>query len=150
MYATVEEIRRIIPQLKLTDQSSPSLAEVEQMIEQTESELNSVLAHLGYVTPVDGGVSMLILREMVKEGVAAKVLRSQYAGIRDADAMGARAFEDCYQRKLKKLGDPNDPFGLPDAARYDVQEKVTVISESMVSEVAGFIDDVRMTRDKLF
>lgn len=152
-YATIGDIRSILPQLQLTATSRPTEAEVQVYIDITEAELNGVLTSLGHTTPIVQATSPLsfaMAREMVKQKVAAEVLRAQLAGLRDAGPLGAKAFDDAWASKLMRLKDPNDPFTFPDITGTDDQVKMDVVASSMVSEDPEFYENARVTREQSF
>ena len=149
-YATIDDIRSIVPQLKLEAGTRPNVAEVEAWIELIGIELDAIFANLGYEVPITAEKSLLIVREMVKEAVAAKVLRSQFSGVRDAEALGAKGFEDSFKERLRRLQDPRMPDDLPDTVETNVQEKVSAVAHSMTSEDADYYGAIRMTRTKVF
>jgi hypothetical protein len=152
-YITVDDIRSTLPQIRIDDKSRPTEEEVSTLIEVTEAEVNGILTSLAYTSPLvqgDSPLSWKMARQMVKEKVAADVLRIQLAGLRDADALGAKAFEGSYYSKLKRLQDPSDPFDFPDAQTGLGQVKLDVVAESMVTRDPDFFDPGRITRDQVF
>jgi hypothetical protein len=149
-YATIDDIRSIVPQVQLGAGTRPNVAEVEAWIELISIELDAMFANLGYEVPITAPKSLLIVKEMVKEAVAAKVLRSQFSGVRDADTLGAKGFEDSFRKRLERLQDPRVPDDLPDTVETNVQEKVSSVAHSMTSEDPDYYGSIRMTRSKVF
>lgn len=152
-YVTVQDIRDTIPQVQITDSSRPNLNEVTTLITMYETTLDGVLKSLGYTTPLDpvaSPLSTLLARDMIKKVVAAEVLRSQLAGVRDADTLGAKAWEQSWDVRIKRLGDPSDPFTFPDAVQLTAESKLNVIATSMVSEDPDFLEEARITREQVF
>jgi hypothetical protein len=153
MYASVSDIRNFLPQLQINAQSRPTESEVVELIESYSEELDGVLKSLGYTVPMTDVLSPMSVRlakQMIKERVSADVLRIQLAGIRDADSLGAKAFESSWNAKMKRLADPDDPFTFPDAVATERQEKMDVTAASMVSEDPDFYDDAVITRNQVF
>jgi len=149
-YATLEDVRSSAPQLRLSDSSRPSRAEVEQIIQRVEAELNGVLKSIGFITPVTTPVSISILKSMVVNEVIAQTLEQQYVGVGDPRGFGSDIMHRRYQDRIKALLDPNDPFTLPDALELDVQVKLVGETSSIVASIGDEDDDFRMTRDMIF
>lgn len=153
MYATIQDMRGFLPQIQISQSSRPTEDEVGELLEGYSQELDSILVSLGYTTPLNEDLSPISLRmakQMVKERTAVDVLRIQYAGLRDADSLGAKAFESSWNAKLKRLQDPTDPFTFTDAVYTNRQEKMDVVAASMVSEEPEFYEEPRITRDTIF
>lgn len=149
-YAVISDIRAALPHIKIDAGSRPTSSEVESWCQLVSAELDAITANLGYQTPITGTNSLLMMKEMVKDAVAAKVLRSHLAGVRDPDTLGARGFIDSFKSRLEKLQSPTCGYMLSDAVKLNVQDKVSVIAKSMVSEDSSFYDEVRLTRDQVF
>jgi hypothetical protein len=129
------------------------LGEVEEWIEVREAEINAIISNLGFTTPLTkeaNPLSFLLVKQMLKEVVAAQVLRTQLAGIRDADSLGAKAFEMAWESKIRRLNNPDDPFTLPDATVTEARAKLDVIASSMVTEDPDFFEEDRVTREQVF
>jgi hypothetical protein len=147
-YATVDDIKNKVPQLRISSTSRPTEAEAAALIEQYESRVNAALTTLGYEIPVVGKLSVQILRNMVCKAVIADVLESQAYGIRDPNELGAGRARAEYDNQMRALLDPKDPFELPDATKTDVQDKLGSIASSIVSDVD--FGDPTVTRDQVF
>jgi hypothetical protein len=125
---------------------------VGDLIDAVEAELNSALASIGYRIPVVEPISKRILRDMVSQEVASRVLHAQVLGVRDADELGARRAHALYMERLQALVDPNNPFTLPDATVNDRADKlVAEIGSSFSDGTTEEYDSERsIKRDMVF
>lgn len=149
-YATLQDVKDTIPHVTLDATSRPPAPKVEEWCEVLSKELDAILTNIGYQTPITGANSLAMLKEMVSNGVAAKVLRSQFSALRDPETLGYKSFVEEFKMKLEKLQSPDCAYMLPDAVKLDVQSKLSADVESMVTQDSEFYDSVRVTRDQVF
>ena len=114
-YATTQDIRDRAPQIQITETSKPSEATVTEWLDDVHQTLDAALATIGYVTPVTGPASMLVLRDMVVQKMISLILRARIYGIGDVNQTGAKEADSFYEMRLAWLRDEQNPFVLPDA-----------------------------------
>ena len=114
-YASTQDIRDRAPQIQITDSSKPNQETVDAWLDDVHQTLDAALRNAGYITPVTGPASVLILRDMVVHKMISLILRARLYGIGDVNASGANEAQKFYDSRLAWLIDPTDPFVLPDA-----------------------------------
>ena len=150
-YATVDQVRSRLPQVKINASSRPSETEVQDFIDQVSAELDVALANVSFTVPITSPLSLSIVRDMVVNEVASKVLNSQFGGVRNPDDLGAMNFHGAYVEKFRALMNPNHPFTLPDAERSDPVLKNEAEMSSVYSGSFAVDDDYRtVTRNQVF
>ncbi len=151
-YATLEDVRGKIPQIRIDATSRPNEVDVQEILDYTETSLDVMLQNLGYSVPVNSATSprsVRILRDIVASEVASQTIKAQVAGVRNPDDLGAKVLHDTYIEHIKQLIDPKHPFALPDAEASNVDTKV----EGDVSSLgmsAGFNEESTITRNQIF
>ena len=149
-YASLDDLKSTIPQVRISSTSRPSEDEAQAILDSVEDELNVQLANLGYTVPITGPSSKRMVKYMVLQETASRVIIEQLAGVRDPNELGAGVMHKQYQDRLDALIDPDNPYSLIDANNGgNLQEKVNVVSgfEGSVDRDFG---DPRITRTKVF
>ncbi len=78
VYIGVSDIQRELG-LEFSETSKPTAAEVQEIIDQVEAELNGFVASLGYSVPVTDGQGAKILAQAALWGACSRVIAA-YAG----------------------------------------------------------------------
>lgn len=133
-YHTLDDVRGMAPQLQITPASKPSDGQVTQFIAEVEREMDAILINLGYTVPVIGLESVKLLRVIAGYGTLARVLDARALAVGNPDDQGAARAQKYYEKRMMALGDADDPFELPDAARTDekIEKDRAEILESQV------------------
>jgi len=150
-YASVDQVRSRLPQVKITENSRPSESEVQDFINQVSAELDVALHNISFVVPITAPLSLSIVRDMVVNEVPGKVLNSQFGGIRNPDDLGAINFHAAYLEKFRALMNPNHPFTLPDAEPTNAVLKNEAEMTSLFEGSYAVDDNYRtVTRNQVF
>ena len=106
MYATIDDIQRRMPQFQLTQTTRPNLDTASVFLEDTEAQFNAALENLGYVVPITGEKSLSQCKEIVAQGVIAKLLYARAAAVgTDATFQSADRAQALYDKALRELAD---------------------------------------------
>lgn len=117
-YATSADVQAKVPQFVFSATTKPSLTDIAGLIAEVEAELDASLGNLGYVVPVTGAKSLVLVRTMVAYAALARTLDALHAGTGQASPVADTA-RKYYESRLTWLGDPKHPFTLPDAPKTD-------------------------------
>jgi len=93
--------------------SSPTLANVEVMVDQVAAEVDSVLRAAGYSAPVSGDNDKRLLERYVSQKAAAMAYHAAYGGFGDTPARVAQ-WEEEYNAFIARIADKSQ--GLIDAS----------------------------------
>lgn len=152
-YITLEDVLDQAPQVKVNATSKPNTTEAAKIVVNVEAQVNSVLAGLGYVTPLDpteSPKSIVLLRDIITQGSIAKILKAMFYGVRNPNDVGANDAWREYEKKLAGLSNQNDPMILEDANLAGVAQHVTSELDSDITNVATEDEMWRPTRDQIF
>lgn len=119
-YVTFDDVQARMRQFPLDSTTRPTRADAETFLNEAEAEVDLSLANAGYVTPVTGTKSRLIVRGMVIALTIAMILEARAmavggAGVRES-AENARKL---YETRIKNLVDQEHPLELSDAVHND-------------------------------
>jgi hypothetical protein len=152
-YATLEEVLDQAPQLKINAQSKPNTTDASKICVATDSYVNSVLKGLGYATPIDPAVSpkaFALIKDIVIQGVIAKILKSMFYGVRNPEDVGANGAWREFTSRLSALSNQSDPSILEDAVGPDVAVHAVSELDSNISYDFVETEMWRPTRDQIF
>lgn len=117
-YATLEDVQSRMPQFQLGTQTKPSTIAAQVFLDDTHSQFDGALENLGYVLPITGPKSLAQCREIVCQGVIAKILYARAAAVgTDAAVKSADRAQKQYDHALELLADPKSPIELTDSGR---------------------------------
>jgi hypothetical protein len=108
-YVSIDDVQARLPQLPLSTTSKPSLVGAIAFIEDMVAELSAELIALGYditVNPTTLRISWPIYRNMIAQGVIAKILDARAAAVGgDAAMKSATAAQKEFDARLTRLRD---------------------------------------------
>lgn len=125
-YASLSDVNALGVQVPFTAQSKPSDSQVKAMIDDIANDMDTVLANIGYVTPVIAGAKALQwLRKTCALGTLGIAQAARDTGVHTAVSASGREVKNIWQQlfdeRMKALANPQDPTELPDAARTNEQ-----------------------------
>lgn len=144
-YCTLADVNTLVAQVPFTDTSKPSASQVTTIIEDTANDMDSVLANVGYVSPVVQGASALKwLRRTCVFGALGIAQAVRDTGVTTAvNASGKEAkniWLQLYEQRMKALVDAQDKTLLNDAPATS-EQKETQGDQVLRSFVQGVTDD---------
>jgi hypothetical protein len=77
-YCTLSELQRYLPRYPIDADTSPSLTDSQEFIDAVSARIDGVLVAEGYITPVTGASSLLILRSICLAGSGWYVTRVMF------------------------------------------------------------------------
>lgn len=116
-YATISDVNALVPQSPFTATTVPSQAQVETYLRQCSQRVEAICRNLGYVLPITGAESLLLVKEAVAWGALGLAQQARVTGIEADGSMGFSVWTKMFLDWLDRLGSAKDPFELPDAPR---------------------------------
>jgi hypothetical protein len=152
-YCTIEDINGLNPQVPFGPASKPSSVLVEKFIENIAVEIDATLAPMGYVTPVITGSNALnILRHRCAQGALGLAIAVRESGVAPpSEVAKPNLWTQQFEAWLKKLGNPQDGYELPDAPRTSdplLKSGEDVFRSHVDSDVERFVTSPEITRDQ--
>lgn len=154
-YCLIADVNTLVPQAPFTTTSRPTIAQVEAVIEQVADRIDATIGNVGYTVPVvSGDKALSLLREACAWGALgmAQTIRGSAVnvGVGDKGEPTENIWTRKFERWLKALTAPQDPFELPDAPRTSEQllkQPVQLVRSHVLDDEALFAGDEQvMTR----
>lgn len=143
-YCTSADVNLLVPQAPFTATSRPTLAEIDVIIGRISARIDATIANVGYVVPVTGPQSLDLLTEACAWGALgmAQLVRGTGANqaVNDKGQPVDNLWTQKFERWLKALCNPQDPFELPDAPRTSEQ-----LEKQPENVLRSFVQDVSDT-----
>ncbi len=125
-YAVISDVNALVPNATFDTASRPTQAQVEAFIEQIAQRIDATIGNVGYTVPVTTGTKSLgLLREACAWGALGLAQAVRATAVKVAVDDRGQPIENLWTQKferwLKALTNPQDPFELPDATRTSEQ-----------------------------
>jgi hypothetical protein len=153
-YCTIDDVNALVPQAPFTTTSRPTIAQVEGVIEQVADRIDATIGNVGYTVPVvTGARALTLLSEACAWGALGMAQTIRGTAVQAAVGDKGEPSENIWTRKfekwLKALTSPSDPFELPDAPRTSEQllkQPVELVRSHVLDDTERFVTDPVITR----
>jgi len=120
-YATIEEVRQLLPSRTYDANSKPTLEMAEQIVKDVAVQINGVLRGLGYSTPLSGTDDKKLLGSINRLGAAAMIEAATMVAVQGRSEI-ALMYQQRFDDMMDDLGKGKYKFataGFPPALQPD-------------------------------
>jgi hypothetical protein len=133
-YCTLAELQRFIPRYPIDADTSPSLTDSQEFIDTVSARIDGVLVAEGYITPITGAKSLLILRSICLAGTGWYVTRVMFPQTQTG-IVGELRSE--YEMMLSQL--MSGVLTLPDAPKDAANEALSSAVLDATGDIEPFV-----------